>query len=91
MITGIIETFKPFLASAGLSQAEIETLSAEVRREVMDPSIRWSIPFYIVYGRKPYSGESEADQGEARYCTACDEDAPMRHRENLSKGRMNNA
>ncbi|KAK6829448.1 hypothetical protein PG995_004020 [Apiospora arundinis] len=61
MITGIIETFKPFLASAGLSQAEIETLSAEVRREVMDHSIRWSIPFYIVYGRKPYSGESEAD------------------------------
>ncbi|KAK8009134.1 hypothetical protein PG991_011685 [Apiospora marii] len=44
MSTGVVESFKPFLTSAGLSQAEIETLSGEVRREMLDSSIRWSIP-----------------------------------------------
>ncbi|KAK7962068.1 uncharacterized protein PG986_002893 [Apiospora aurea] len=44
MSTGVVESFKPFLASAGLSPAEIEALSGEVRREMLDSSIRWSIP-----------------------------------------------
>ncbi|KAK8061755.1 methyltransferase [Apiospora phragmitis] len=61
MSTGVVGSFKPFLTSAGLSSVEIEAISEEVRREMLDPSIRWSIPFYIVYGRKPYSGENEAD------------------------------
>ncbi|KAK8075353.1 hypothetical protein PG997_010016 [Apiospora hydei] len=45
MSTGVVESFKPFLASAGLSPAEIEAISGEVRREMLDSSIRWSIPF----------------------------------------------
>ncbi|KAK7985545.1 hypothetical protein PG988_003167 [Apiospora saccharicola] len=44
MSTGVVESFKPFLTSAGLSQAEIEAISDEVRREMLDSSIRWSIP-----------------------------------------------
>ncbi|KAK8016817.1 hypothetical protein PG993_015006 [Apiospora rasikravindrae] len=44
MSTHVLESFKPFLASAGLSPAEIEAMSGEVRREMLDSGIRWSIP-----------------------------------------------
>lgn len=59
--TGVVDSFKNFLLAAGeTSSAEVETLTTQVKKDIRDASIRWYIPMYVVYGRKPYSGETDA-------------------------------
>ncbi|KAG6367081.1 hypothetical protein INS49_001263 [Diaporthe citri] len=58
--TGVVDSFKNFLLAAGeMSSAEVDSLTTQVKKDIRDASIRWYIPMYVVYGRKPYNGEAE--------------------------------
>ncbi|KAI1866245.1 uncharacterized protein JN550_007633 [Neoarthrinium moseri] len=46
------------LQSKGLSPLEIEQLVAQCKEEFQNTDIHGFWPFYIVYGRKPYDGET---------------------------------
>ncbi|KAK2600667.1 hypothetical protein N8I77_010187 [Diaporthe amygdali] len=57
-LMGAIDSFKKLLGAAGgLSPPEMDELTEQVKQDVQNPEIRWYMPMYIVYGRKPYEGE----------------------------------
>lgn len=42
----------------GLTPDEIEQLVIDAKRDAADPTYRWFIPVYVVFGRKPLPGET---------------------------------
>ncbi|KAJ0123112.1 methyltransferase domain-containing protein [Diaporthe amygdali] len=57
-LMGAIDSFKKLLGAAReLSPPEMDELTEQVKQDVQNPEIRWYMPMYIVYGRKPYEGE----------------------------------